>query len=169
MPFLFHHSSGAGFVLDLNVAGETQVKALLTGVLRRVSDFRPLAEPIDWEIRKSNEEMFGGEGGSRAPWAALSPYTVADRIRKGYPGEHPILVRSGDLKRSILRKQDPFHILEKHRDYIDTGTKVFYAIFHQTGTRKMPARKIYYLSVKNVNNILRMIRMYALDNTIYRS
>jgi len=82
MSFLFHCKK-AGFVFDLNVAGDTQVKAMLTGALRRVQDLRPLAEPIDWEVRKSVEELFGGEGSSRKPWAALAESTKADRISKG--------------------------------------------------------------------------------------
>lgn len=167
MPFLFHHKT-AGFVFDLNVAGDTQVKAMLTGALRRVGDFRPLANPIDWEVRKNVEELFGGEGGSRIPWAALSPHTVADRIRHGFPGEHPILVRTGDLKKSLVKKTDSKHILEKHRDHIDIGSKVNYSIYHQTGTSKMPARKMIFLAVKNVNNIIRFMRMYVVDNRILR-
>ncbi len=36
----------------------------------------------------------GGAGG----WVDLADSTVAERVRKGFPGEHPILIRYGDLR-----------------------------------------------------------------------
>jgi len=34
-------------------------------------------------------------------WAPLAEYTVQERLRLGFPGEHPILVRTGRLMRSF--------------------------------------------------------------------
>jgi hypothetical protein len=52
-------------------------------------------------IRQQFERNFAEERG-RTRWAQLAPSTVADRRRRGYGGAHPILVRTGALRRHVL-------------------------------------------------------------------
>lgn len=52
------------------------------------------------------DERAGDEGG----WEPLAPRTVAERIDRGYGGEHPILKRSGDYKDSFTNPSDPDHV-----------------------------------------------------------
>lgn len=70
----------------------------------------------------------------QAAWPALLPSTVARRLRGGFPGAHPILTRTGALRRSIEIDPSgagPFTITSDQR----AGP------FHQSGTKHMKARQ----------------------------
>lgn len=79
-------------------------------------------------------------------WAPLSPATIADKKRKGYPLDK--LLRTGKMKRSLK--------------VITTGKTLrieidFPAQFHQRGTRRMPQRQILPedgLSRKDERNVV---------------
>jgi hypothetical protein len=45
------------------------------------------------------ERNFQGEGNMVGGWAALAERTVRERESRGFGGEHPIMIRYGDLKR----------------------------------------------------------------------
>lgn len=73
---------------------------------------RPPAEairPIQDAIRASFAANFARESGDDQKWPALALRTIRERIRLGYPGDHPILVRSGEYRRSFLEADDPAH------------------------------------------------------------
>ncbi len=55
----------------------------------------------------ANESTAGGQA-----WKKLAPMTVRERKKRGYPGEHPILVQSGDLLNSLVNPNHPQHITE---------------------------------------------------------
>lgn len=42
-------------------------------------------------------QNFTSEGNSKGPWAPLAESTVESRIAEGYPGENPILIRTGEM------------------------------------------------------------------------
>ena len=84
-------------------------------------------------------ELEGGRG-SRGGWPPLSP-RYARRKQKRYPGRL-VLQAGGRLRGSLVGKSaDTVEALEPGR--MKFGTSVPYAIFHQTGTRNMPARPIF--------------------------
>lgn len=45
-----------------------------------------------------------------APWLPLRPRTVRDRRRLGFPPYRPILVRTGDYRRSMTMRSHPRHV-----------------------------------------------------------
>lgn len=47
------------------------------------------------------DKNFMSEGGDVGGWAALKERTVMEREEKGFGGEHPILIRYGDLRRVV--------------------------------------------------------------------
>jgi hypothetical protein len=65
----------------------------------------------------------------------LAQRTQADRAHNGFPPKRPILVRTGKLRKGF--KQQGVSDKEGRIE-----NKVFYAKFHQSGTRIMPQRKI---------------------------
>lgn len=69
-------------------------------------------EPIQQVIRAGFAFNFAREMGDDAPWAALTPFTVRERRRLGYPGEHPILFRSGSYHDSFVDEGHARHISE---------------------------------------------------------
>lgn len=82
------------------------------------------------------------------PWPSLKKATEADRKRKGYKPSHPILVRRGWLRASVISKTSANH----RRIVTDKGivmestlkTKGGYSLFliHHEGTSRIPARRI---------------------------
>ena len=166
MAFTFTHR-GHGLFFKMEVQGETQVSGALIGILKRVKDLRPLANPYDWIIRADIQENFGKDGGGRLKWIDLTPSTVAQRIRHGYPGQHPILVQSGRLKSSLLQKGHGEHILKKSKDCIEIGTEVPYAKWHQSPQAKK-RRPLIYITGKTVNRLVQATRQFILDNKIFR-
>jgi len=65
--------------------------------------------PIQDVIRATFAANFARESGNDQKWPALALRTIRERIRLGYPGDHPILVRSGDYRRSFIEGDDPNH------------------------------------------------------------
>lgn len=68
--------------------------------------------PLQQVIRATFAANFASESGDGQKWAALAPMTVREREKLGYPGEHPILVRSGDYRRSFTEGEHPQHYSE---------------------------------------------------------
>jgi hypothetical protein len=55
-----------------------------------------------WYIRQRFKRNFSEEG-YPDKWAQLRPRTIAERLALGFPPAHPILVRTGDLMRSVTQ------------------------------------------------------------------
>lgn len=98
-----------------------------------IRSFRePLTKSVRTVIIPSIRTNFVSEG--RPAWRPLAPATVLDRGASG-----PILDRSGRLKKVATQ----FNIWSYTRDSATiTGldSRVKYAAYHQSGTRKMPQR-----------------------------
>lgn len=80
---------------------------------------------------------FAAEGGEYRRWKALSAQTVAERERKGYPGEHPILQREGTLLSTAI----DFFIEAQQGSASGDGIHARYSIDGQTATLWMGGRK----------------------------
>lgn len=79
--------------------------------------------------------MFGG--GSR--WPPLAESTLKDKARKGY-GAMPMLWRTGALASSLSEKGAQGNIFRAGADYVVVGSSLFYAPFHQYGSRRRKLR-----------------------------
>jgi phage gpG-like protein len=73
-------------------------------------------------------------------WPALAPSTVARKKRRGTLAKG--ILRDTDKLYTSLRKGSPGNVNRDLPDGVQRGTNVPYAIFHQMGTSKMPARPI---------------------------
>ena len=95
------------------------------------------------DLRQMMAEQFATEGAAGGtPWAPLAPST----LRKSRRTRSGILNLTGALLGSLTDPGAPGHV-----EQIDSGQLLFgsglpYAGFHQTGTRRMPARPIVVLS-----------------------
>jgi len=88
----------------------------------------------------------GGEFGKR--WAPLAPGTNEDRVRKGYRPAHPILVRRGWLRASVISKSSAHH----KRSITIRGIKMWSSLktksghnllmIHEQGGEHLPRREI---------------------------
>ncbi len=89
----------------------------IAALLRRMDALRQPAPadyaPIQDAIRAGFAINFANEEGDDRPWFPLAKRTEDQREALGYPRAHPILVRSGDYKRSFTDADDPDHISEE--------------------------------------------------------
>ena len=96
------------------------------------------------------QRNFSGEGSRRGKWRALAPSTVIDRQRKGFAGQHPILVRTGDLRASFVQRSKD-HVEEFQYTAqgwrLVSGSESEIAFFQELGTRRgIPPRPITELT-----------------------
>lgn len=110
------------------------------------------------EVHRRHFENQADPGGT--PWAPLSPATVAMKGRRsGHQAAHEtILVDTGRLFESLVvgpAVSDSDRIRDVGRlddgAYLTFGTDVPYSIFHDTGTRRMPARVHVGMSSEDVD------------------
>jgi hypothetical protein len=82
--------------------GEAILARDLDGIAERAEDMRPAWPAVIAYFRQMVEKAFATEGASTGQkWPGLKLATAQDRLRKGFAGFHPILQRTGELKRSI--------------------------------------------------------------------
>lgn len=109
-----------------------------------VKDLSPVWQVLADDFLKVERDQFVSEGQSGSGgWVPLSPGYAAWKAKHA-PGR-PLLVQSGKLRQSLTERGGE-HIEEIRADSLRLGTEVPYAIYHQKGTRRMPARKLVELS-----------------------
>lgn len=79
-------------------------------------------------VEKEAKDLIGSE---HPFWPQLADATIADRERKGYPADEPLL-RTGELRGSIEHK------VEGHVAHV--GSDLDIAVYQELGTSKMPPR-----------------------------
>lgn len=109
----------------------------------------------------ANFSQEGGFFGGFSKWPALRPSTVADRLRHGYSGAHPILQRTGELHWSATLKGASDNVFQVGTNSLVVGSANPYAGFHQTGTRRMPARPIVGVGWQQTSQIVDILNQYV--------
>lgn len=146
--------SGGGFLdITFEVTGQEPIQRKLATFGARISDLSPAWEQVGTALLQDFAQNFADEGGvfgkgAWAQWQPLAESTVRERIRLKIPGEHPILVRTGDLMTSTTVRGAPNNVFELSPNSLVLGTTDHKAGWHQFGTRTMPARKIVGISAQ---------------------
>lgn len=145
--------------ITFDMGGVEVVKQQFATYGADVSDLTPawteIADDVQaqFALNMASEGAVFGHG-----WAPLQPNTIAERVRKGY-GAGPILWRTGELGQS-LSGDGGMAIKEVTPTSMTVGTSVPYATYHQTGTKKMPQRKIIGLSFAARSQVVRVLADY---------
>ena len=109
-----------------------------------LADQSPALARVADDFREMIARQFSSEGRTEGtPWPPLAPSTL--RRRPGKAGG-PILQSTGALLRSLTAPGAAGHVEQLEAQSLAIGTSLPYALFHQTGTRRMPARPIIVLS-----------------------
>lgn len=120
------------FRLKFTIEGVPELSRILGVTHKKLSDFK---EPL-WKsarlILRDVETQFTTEGGLSGGWTPLADSTVAGRLRAGFGGEHPILQRTGELRRSFYAYVDSKKTIITSKP----GVAPYYK-FHQS---RMPRR-----------------------------
>ena len=117
----------------------SKVVRRIEGIEKRIETLMPSIEnEVKSILRDAFAKIFAAEGIPR--WRKLSPYTIRDRIAKGF-GPGPILQRTGKLKRSYTG-ESRYGVWKTNRNSLTYTNLVPYAAFHERGTTRIPARHI---------------------------
>lgn len=132
--------------LDFEIDGEVQLSRFfeLAGLV--MDDLSPVFEAWANDFRIRQHGIFAAEGAfeGRSKWQDLSP-RYAEWKETRYPGQ-PILVATGDMRSSLINRDDPNHIEEIKPNEMSIGTRDSKAIRHQRGGDRLPKRKVIELT-----------------------
>jgi len=134
--------------LRLTIRGETRLAQAFNRLARSIQNYRPAWPDITTVYRQMMSEQFesqGSRGGRR--WVPLSP--AYKRWKDIVAPGQPILVLGGKMKASMVGKTSD--TIEQFRpSSVTLGTRIRYAGYHQTGTRRMPARPPIVLRPRDI-------------------
>lgn len=138
---------GANVVMKHEQQTPTFVMSL-DEIAQGVKDLSPAFTKFSTYMLREIQDTFKRQG-PREHWTALKKSTVADRIRQGYGGSHPILVRTGQMKRGFRTRVGPRSFAIYNRMY--------YYRFHQWGTSAMVARPMVVIYEYHRRQLLKYI------------
>jgi phage gpG-like protein len=127
-----------------------------TAALREIAD----------DFREMVARQFASEGRAEGtPWAPRAG-RGGPRGRPRQAQGLPLLVRSGALRDSLIRPSALGHVEDLKAQSLEIGTGLGYALFHQTGTRRMPARPIIVLSGARSERWVEIVRGGIEEKTV---
>lgn len=103
-------------------------------------------------IAEYEAKMFGGEFDANLDtWARLAKSTIKKK------GHDQILVETGALRDSLVSVAGPGNVHEIMSRQMRFGTEVGYAMFHQYGTSRMPARPPVGMSEETLDKLVNSV------------
>jgi len=137
--------------------GIDQAVVRISRLRTRIEDMRPYWPLIAEKFYKIEQRAFSSEGAvsRHGMWARLNARYKAWKDLH-YPGRRVLTLR-GSLRDTLTRAGHPQAIYEATPRSLTLGSRVPYAIYHQTGTGKMPARRPIDLSAREYAEIAREI------------
>lgn len=136
----------------MNARGRANSSQIARTLWRRIEPLRtPQASElatVETAVRDAFGDVFEREGDRAGRWANLAVSTQEDRRRHGFPPAHPILRRTGSLRRSFENAHDQHAVSRLRVSGLGTQWRLYVgsshpvAKYHEYGTRRMPRRKI---------------------------
>lgn len=122
--------------LILNIDGDTRIIRNFDEAIRRIGSPEILLDETGEKLMQEYVDNFAEEGKRLEPkeWQELAEFTKDERERLGYGREHPILERTGKLRDGFRKQVSKFSVR--------VFNPVDYFKYHQTGTPKMPQRRM---------------------------
>lgn len=104
----------------------------LADMARKVSDPRPVLEAMALQMQSITSRSFNEPGLRAAPWAALKPATLAEKIREGKS--------TAILKRDVILARS-FRVANLTKTSVQVLSDRLYALAQQVGSKRgLPAR-----------------------------
>jgi phage gpG-like protein len=152
------------FRFKLDIAGEVQMDRGISRFADGLADYAPLWPIIEGDFYSLEERQFattGAEGGDA--WQDLSAAYEAWKTVH-YPGK-PILERSGALVRSLTDPNDPQTVRIEERKTLTLGTRVPYAIYHQSiaPRKRLPRRPEIMLTEAFKRTVMHHVQVYLVE------
>ena len=145
------------------------VSKALAAFEQSLADEAPALQAIADDFRQMIAQQFSSEGRAEGtPWAPRKSSGVRAMLRSpsGAGQAPPLLVRTGALLASLTEPNSPDHVEETNAESLTLGTRVPYAMFHQLGTRRMPARPIIVVSGERTERWVEIVRSRIEEQTL---
>lgn len=128
-------------------------------VTEHISDLRPIWPNVAKEFYAIEREQFASEGshGASGKWAKLSP-AYAKYKEVAYPGM-PILRASTALYESMTSPDAADSIFRPEPQELTIGSQAPYAVAHQRGGGRLPARPIISLTEDDKRRLTKAIQL----------
>jgi len=143
---------------SFTVEGEEQVSRMLSRTTEKIADMAPFFQAAGVLMQTSMEEQFGTEGGRTGGWAPLSERYAADKAKKY--GSRPILQASGALIGSLVGGGGGHIERVQGNDTLEFGSSIPYGTYHQTGTSRMPQRRILDLTDGDRRSLMKLLQRH---------
>lgn len=136
------------FRLKFSIEGVPELSRILAVTYEKVSNFKKPLRTAAGFIMQDVETNFQTEGGLAGGWEQLAESTVRGRIRQGYGGAHPILQRTGALRKSF------YSFVDEKKAIISSKSPYF--AYHQSKLprQKIPRRAMLMLVERTRQNIV---------------
>jgi len=150
------------FGMKIGLTGQDALNAAITALGGSLRDFRPVWPKVSLIFDRMERDQFVGQGvGPAGVWAPLRPAYAKWKAVK-FPGK-PILFATGDLVRSLTSPFDSNAIFDMTPESLERGSTIPYAVFHQQGTGRMPARPVIDPNDKDKEEMLGVIQEHFRD------
>ena len=136
------------FRLKFTIEGVPELSRVLMLTHKKVSNFKKPLWSAAKMIMQDVEINFKTEGSLVGGWKPLARSTVQGRIRAGFGGEHPILPRTGALRKSF------YSFVDQRKAVVSSRSPYF--VYHQSRLprKKIPRRAILLLVERTRQNIV---------------
>jgi len=162
--------------LNFRVAGEMQLQRKFLGIADKIKDFREAFARIASDFYDGQKATFEAEGAfdGKKKWKKLNKDYKRWKESKGFDSN--ILVLEGTLKRAATEPNEKGSVFNIQKTKLEFGVNLpvngwNLAMLHQTGTlnqtgtTKMPARKVIELSQKQKLRWVRIFRDWVQEIT----
>ena len=130
------------------------VENALAAFQESLAEQSPALTRLADDFREMMAQQFATEGRAEGtPWAELAPSTLRRR-RAGTS----ILYETGALFRSLAERGAAGHVEELEGYSLTLGSRLPYARYHQTGTRRLPVRPLIVLSGARAERWIEIVR-----------
>lgn len=154
--------------ISISILGDEQFERSLLRIERHAGDLRPVWDLIEEDIKEINRQQFFSEGArSSGGWAPLADSTIAYKRSHGYPLD--ILQRTGALFDAATGFTDPNQEVIKQDDWMVfrvTGDPGEYGRYHQSGTSRMPRRRVVEFTEADKIQFVKDIQRYIMTGEV---
>ena len=145
--------------IHFEIDGAVQLNRAFSRYNEQLRDIRGALPQVKEAFYKGERKQFE-QGMGRGKWAPLSP-EYADWKARHYPGRK-ILELTGLLKETMFGGTSYLKWYAEPQE-LAVEVSVPYALFHQRGTRRMPAREVIWLTEETKRDITLAFHRYAVS------
>jgi phage gpG-like protein len=152
------------FRITMTIEGDKVVDRMLAGIEERARDLTGAWPKVIEIFRQINAQAFASEGASTddGRWPELAETTQAERQRKGFGAAHPILQRTGKLRRALTLEENNLVTLRPTSLRYQLSPEVDYYVYHQSRAprTRLPRRAPVSLTADQRTELMHPIRLW---------